>query len=138
MTGPILLDTCAAIWITSDAEIAEEAGGALDRASNRGDNVYVSPMTAWEIGLLVSRGRIASPMSPRTLFRQLMSAPNVVLAEISPDMLIDSSFLPGEPPRDPADRIILATARESGLTVMTRDRHILAYAEAGHVQAIAC
>ncbi len=138
MTAPILLDTCAAIWIVMDEEIGAEAADALDRASGRGDTIYVSPMTAWEIGLLISRGRIASPMSPKALFRQLLSAPNLMLADMSTDVLIDSSFLPGEPPRDPADRIIITTARESGLAIMTRDRQILTYAEAGHVQAIPC
>jgi len=72
------------------------------------------------------------------MFRQLLSAPNLMLSELSPDLLIDSSFLPGEPPRDPADRIIITTAREGGMSIMTRDRQILAYAEAGHVQAIPC
>jgi PIN domain nuclease of toxin-antitoxin system len=62
----------------------------------------------------------------------------VVLCGLDPETLIESSFLPGEPPRDPADRIVLATARAHALPVMTRDRAILAYAEAGHVGAIPC
>ena len=45
---------------------------------------------------------------------------------------------PGAPPNDPADRIIVATARAEGATVMTRDRALLAHAEAGHVTAVAC
>jgi PIN domain nuclease of toxin-antitoxin system len=134
----ILLDTCAVIWIANDDKIDEPAVEALDRAADRGEAVYVSAMTAWEIGMLVSRGRIASPMSPQMLFRQFMAAANMRLADLSPELLIESSFLPGQPPRDPVDRIIVTTAREGGMSVMTRDREILTYAEAGHVEAIAC
>jgi PIN domain nuclease of toxin-antitoxin system len=54
------------------------------------------------------------------------------------DLLIASSFLPGKPPRDPVDRIIAATARELGATLVTRDRMLLDYGEQGHVKIIAC
>ena len=60
------------------------------------------------------------------------------LADLTPAIFIDSSFLPGQPPRDPADRIIIATARENDLTILTRDRLILEYAKAGNVRALAC
>jgi PIN domain nuclease of toxin-antitoxin system len=52
--------------------------------------------------------------------------------------LIASSFLPADSLRDPADKIMVATAREQGLTLMTRDRMILDYAAKGHVSALAC
>jgi PIN domain nuclease of toxin-antitoxin system len=47
-------------------------------------------------------------------------------------------FLPGKPPRDPADRIIAATARDLGATLVTRDRALLAYGEEGHVAVLEC
>jgi len=135
---PLILDTCAAIWIVSNAELAEEAVEALDRAQDYREVVYVSPITAWEVGLLAAKRRFASPHSPKIWFARLMEIESFRLAELSPAMLIDSSFLPGEPPRDPGDRIILATARELDLTIVTRDRRILAYGDAGHVRALAC
>jgi PIN domain nuclease of toxin-antitoxin system len=49
-----------------------------------------------------------------------------------------SSYLPGEPPRDPADRIIAATAREYGYCLVTRDRLLLEYADRGHIQVLVC
>ena len=68
-----------------------------------------------------------------------LSAPSgVVLQGLTADILIDSSLLPGEIHGDPADRIIIATARALDLTVVTRDRHILDYAARGHVRALAC
>jgi PIN domain nuclease of toxin-antitoxin system len=57
---------------------------------------------------------------------------------LTPEILIQSSFLPGDPPRDPADRIIIATARTVGYRLVTRDRLLLAYAEAGHIEGVAC
>jgi PIN domain nuclease of toxin-antitoxin system len=129
----ILLDTCAVIWISEDEQIAPEATVALNRAE-----AFVSPMTAWEVGLLIARGRLTSPMSPQAWFRRVVDQPRVTLSELTTDMLIASSFLPGEPPSDPVDRILIATAREHGLVLMTRDRALLDYAEQGHLEAIAC
>jgi PIN domain nuclease of toxin-antitoxin system len=68
----------------------------------------------------------------------LLATPTVRLADMSPDLLIASSFLPGRPPRDPADRIIAATARDYGCTLMTRDRALLDYGEQGHIRVLAC
>jgi len=67
-----------------------------------------------------------------------MQAPGLRAAEMTPDILIASSFLPGNPPRDPADRILATTAREFGYKLVTRDRPLLDYAEQGHIQALAC
>jgi PIN domain nuclease of toxin-antitoxin system len=60
-----------------------------------------------------------------------MAAAGFGLAEQTAGILVDSSFLPGSPPRDPMDRIVVATAREHGLRLVTRDCAILAYASAG-------
>ena len=136
--APLLLDTCAAIWISDEQPITDEALDAIQRAHTAGDFIYVSPVTAWEIGLLSSRGRLTSPMSPQRWFQRLLQAPGTRLADLSPDILIASSFLPGAPPRDPADRILAATAREYGYRLMTRDRRLLAYSAQGHVQTLVC
>jgi len=135
----LLLDTCAVIWISSEeAEIAAEALDALGRAQDAGESIYVSPITAWELGLLVARGRLSLLMSPERWFDRLLQAPGIELANMPPDVLIASSFLPGEPPRDPANRIIAATAREFGYTLVTRDKPLLTYAGQGHIRAICC
>lgn len=56
-----------------------------------------------------------------------------MMADLTPDIFIASSFLPGKPPNDPADRILIATARELAATLVTRDRAIIAYGEQGNV-----
>jgi PIN domain nuclease of toxin-antitoxin system len=136
--APLLLDTCAVIWVAEDQPISSAAALALDMAHAADRFVYISPITAWEVGLLVARGRLTTIIKPQLWFERVLEVPNVRLADMSPDLLISSSFLPGTPPRDPADRIIAATAREYGYALVTRDRELLTYAEQGHIQAVGC
>jgi PIN domain nuclease of toxin-antitoxin system len=135
---PLLLDTHAAIWITQDQPIMRQAAEAMHAAHRAGLPTYVSPITAWEIGQLVSRGRLSLLATPQRWFQRLLDVPGMRLAEMSPDILIASSFLPGKPPRDPADRILAATARDLGATLVTRDRTLLQYGKAGHIGVLAC
>lgn len=111
---------------------------ALDSASDCGETVHISPITAWELGILIARNRLKTTMSAKGLLNKFISTGNATWTSLSTDILIDSSFLPGDPPNDPADRIIIATARELGMTIITRDQLILDYADTGHVRAIAC
>jgi PIN domain nuclease of toxin-antitoxin system len=138
MNAPLLLDTCATIWIANEEPISGEVSNAIRRAREDDESIYVSPITAWELGLLVARGRMNLLMPPERWFLRLLQAPGLRLAEMPPELLIASSFLPGMLQRDPADRILAATAREYGYTLVTRDRPLLDYAEQGHIQAVAC
>ncbi len=74
----------------------------------------------------------------KTWFDRLTSIDGVRLLAPSSDILIAANELPGDLHRDHADRILAATARATGYTPMTRDRPLLSYAEAGHLDAIAC
>jgi PIN domain nuclease of toxin-antitoxin system len=135
---PLLLDTCAAIWIAEDEPLAGGAIEALDAAAGDGTAVLISPMSGWEIGLLVARKRMTISMAPEAWFQRLLGVPGVALAALEVATLVASSFLPGSPPRDPVDRILIATARAAGYRLVTRDRALLAYAEQGHLRAVAC
>jgi PIN domain nuclease of toxin-antitoxin system len=134
----LLLDTHTAIWLVGNQRIAREAEEAINAVHETNGTLLVSPITAWEVGLLVSLKRVDLLATPQRWFARLLSIPNVRPAELSPDILIASSFLPGRPPRDPADRILLATARDLGATLVTRDRALLQYSEDGHASTIAC
>jgi PIN domain nuclease of toxin-antitoxin system len=134
----LLLDTHTAIWLVGNERISREAEEAINAVHETNGTLLVSPITAWEVGLLVSAKRLDLLATPQRWFAGLLSIPGVRLIELSPDILIASSFLPGTPPRDPADRILLATARELGATLVTRDRSILKYGEDGQVSTIAC
>ena len=133
----VLLDTCAVIW-TAEGTLPDAARRSLEDATGPEDPVLVSLITAWEIGMLVSRGRLALSMDPPAWFEAVLATERVEPVELSASILIESSRLPSGAPNDPADRIVLATARLNDWTVMTRDRTMLAYAEAGHVRAIPC
>ncbi len=135
---PLLWDTCAAIWIYEKARLAPAAIDAMAMAHRNGVPSYISPITAWEIGMLTAKGRLQLLIRPERWFANLFDVPNVRLAEISPDLLIASSYLPGKPPNDPTDRIIAATARELGATLITRDRALLSYGAQGHVAVVEC
>ena len=135
---PLLLDTCTLIFMTERTRLAPAAVETLQAATEGGEITYVSPITAWEVGMLTSRGRLQLLIRPERWFSNLFEVPGVRLAEMSPDVLIASSFLPGKPPKDPTDRIIAATARELGATLITRDRALLDYGAQGHVAVLAC
>lgn len=135
---PLLWDTCAAIWIYGKARLSRAAVDALGAAHREGVSSYISPITAWEIGMLASHGRLQLLIRPERWFANLFDVPGVRLADLSPDLLIASSYLPGKPPKDPTDRIIAATARELGATLVTRDRALLEYGGQGHVAVLEC
>ena len=130
----LLLDTCAVIWAGNGTALAPRARDAI----NSGSAIFASPFVAWELGMLVARGRLRMPHTPDIWFRTFLERSGVLRAEMTAEILVASSFLPATPPRDPADRIMIATARAADLTLMTRDKKILAYAGDGHVKAIAC
>ena len=136
--APILLDTCAALWLMAGAAMARPALSAINRTQDSDAGVHVSPISAWEIGLLLSKRRITLAMTAEEWFETLLGMPGVRLALMPPKVLIASSFLPGAPPTDPADRIVAATAREFGMAVVTRDRALRAYANGGHIDLIVC
>lgn len=136
MFPPLLLDTCAIIWSMRGAKMAAESVKAIGLASAQVGCLYLSPISIWEIGLLVSKGRLA--FAVENWFEVLLSQPGLRLAEMPPQLLIASSFLPSGAPNDPADRIILATARQYGFRVVTRDQKILAYARKGYAACLAC
>jgi PIN domain nuclease of toxin-antitoxin system len=135
---PLLLDTCAVIWINEDEPVKPEASAKLNAAYVQGVTTFVSPITAWEIGLLASRERLRLLVTPEKWFSRLLELPGTAVAELSPGVLIASSYLPGKPPRDPADRIIAATARDLGATLITRDSVLLNYGKQGHINVVAC
>jgi len=134
---PILLDTCALIWLANRDTLAAAARASLEEVGSSDGQIVVSPISAWEIGQLAARGRLKLTMEPNAWFQAALDA-GLTLAPMPPELLIASSFLPSEGLRDPADRIIAATARFYRYRLMTRDRPLLAFGQEGHVETIAC
>jgi len=134
---PLLLDTCAIIWLFNRSLMREEARKAIAEAAVA-QALYVSPFSAWEIATLVRKKKIVLSMSPRDWFGFVAQHPAITLAPLDYDLLIESCLLPDDPPSDPADRIVIETARRLRLCVVTRDGPILQYSASGHVATLAC
>ena len=137
MRPPILLDTCALIFLV-EGDLSARAARTLGEAMTDDRPVLASPVSAWEIGQLVARGRLRIASDPAGWFDRATTLPGIAMSRLPTEVLVASSFLPGTPPRDPVDRIFIASARTIGAALMTRDRLILQYAAEGHVAAIAC
>ena len=131
-----LLDTCTVLWIGQGEKLKDTATSAMQEQPDC--FLMVSPISAWEIATLVRKQKISLTINPRTWFQDFCSLKKVKLAEITWPMLIDSVNLPGKPPADPIDRILIATAREYGYTLVTRDKPILKYGKLGHIRTIEC
>jgi PIN domain nuclease of toxin-antitoxin system len=96
MARPVLFDTCAAIWFMEDAPFSSVADRAVQQTLAAGTPIAVSPITAWEIGLLVSKKRLTLDFEPLEWFERMMREPGMQLAEMPPRVLIESNRLPGE------------------------------------------
>jgi PIN domain nuclease of toxin-antitoxin system len=88
--------------------------------------------------MLAAKGQLAFLLHPNAWFRSFISNPGVRLAPLTPEIAIESKFLPPPIHNDPADRLLIATARALQMPIVTRDRRILDYARAGGVAAIPC
>lgn len=137
-SGALLLDTCAIIYLANGVPLPASVLGLLAQAQS-GDGILVSPISAWEIGLLSRKAGAPKFLpDPNTWFGVFMAQSGVHLTPLTADVAIGSAHLPEPLHGDPADRLLIATARALDLPILTSDRKILAYAEAGHVRAIAC
>ncbi|MDP3740650.1 MAG: type II toxin-antitoxin system VapC family toxin [Hyphomonadaceae bacterium] len=133
----LLLDTCAIIWIGQGAKVRQSALEAVAESSID-DRVFVSPFSAWELSLLSARNRLGLGMGVDDWFGAFQKRTGVTLAPLPVSVLVAAHQLPGTPPNDPADRILIATARQFGHAIVTRDRRILDYGDTGLVQTVVC
>lgn len=134
----LLLDTCALIWSADTTGAPARLREILARAWREDEALAVSPISAWEIGNLAASRRGTFGLSPLGWFQAAVSRANLRLVELTAPILVASTALPELDHRDPADRILIASARELGYRIVTRDRVILKYADRGHVMALGC
>ena len=97
--------------------------------------VCVSAISVLEIARLVADGQYDLGISVDRFVTEATENDGLLLLDLSTRILIDSTRLPGEIHRDPADRLLVATAREHNLTLVTRDKPFLRYAKQGHLNA---
>lgn len=138
MSDPtVLLDTHCWVWMQfgETEKFNRGARASIDRAARTG-GLCVSVMSVWEVGMLESKGRLQLKMSCAEWVRQALATPGLALVPLTPEIAIESSRLPGKFHGDPADRLLVATARIGGLQLMTKDDRLLEYSRHGHVRTI--
>jgi PIN domain nuclease of toxin-antitoxin system len=131
------LDTHVWLWfMLANAELASNEQNAINRAAASG-RLRIAAISVWEAALLASRGRVALGRPLAQWIAEAVSAPGLSIEPLLPQVAVEAASLPDTFHRDPADRLIVATARVANATLMTRDRRILDYAARGHLAAAA-
>lgn len=129
----IVLDTHTLVWwVTNDPSLSKKAKAAIER-ERVGGEIVVSAISAWEIAMLVERETLAFSMDVENWLATVQQIPGVRFAPVDVDISTKSVRLPGEFHKDPADRLIVATARKFAAPLVTKDLKIRAYA---HVKTI--
>lgn len=136
MSG-VLLDTHVWLWYAEgDAGMLPPASVRKLDAARRSRGLLVSPISVWEIGMHVAKGRMQLSMPLRDWVDQALAAPGIRSVPLDANTAAESTLLPGEPHGDPADRFLISTARLRGLELATRDEAIVAYARGGFVRVL--
>lgn len=134
-----ILDTHVWIWVVEGDRTALSAPAidAVERSARSGA-VRVSAISVWEVAMLEAKGRISLSRSLDDWIQTALHAPGIRLLPLSPEIAIESTRLPGAPHGDPADRILIASARHLGGRLATCDREILKYSEGGQLNVLNC
>lgn len=136
--SPLLLDTHIWIWLMDGVadKLPARVRARIQVAADRG-LVYVSAMSVWEVAMLEARKQLTLSVELSAWADRALAAPGVQLAPFSSEIAIDSTRLPGRIHGDPADRILIATARHLNAALVTCDRRILDYSQGGYVKTFA-
>lgn len=130
----ILLDTHTWVWWVSDpGELSAAARAALDDAAARGGPVYLSAISTWEVAMLVAKGRLELTLDVEDWIAHSEAVDLIEFVPVTNHIALRSVALPDGAPADPADRLIVATARYLGIPLVTRDRRLHDYA---HVNTV--
>lgn len=124
----IVLDTHALVWWVSDPKrVGAKARRALDAAVAAGDPLTVSSISMWEVAMLVEHGRLALTMETDVWINHVESLPFVEFVPIDNRIALRAVMLKDFPHRDPADRMIVATALGLNATLVTADARLRSY-----------
>lgn len=129
MANALLLDTHIVLWLDSGNERLRSGTRALvDRCWRGGGVIYTSAVTVWEIALLVNLGRVGLDAPVPVWMERWLARPGFAAVSLSHRAAAQSYALPGFGHRDPADRLLIATAVELGCPLVTYDARIFSFA----------
>ena len=121
----ILLDTHILVWLVSDSNrLSHDAAREMRKAEQRGE-LAIASITLWELALLYHQGRLRTSGSIESAIRTILEKSRVQVIEVTPEVAALTTTFPEDYPKDPGDRLIGATARAYGLTLITQDQRIL-------------
>ena len=120
-----LLDTHVLIWWLNDRSRLSPAQREVVGSVRAEDPLLVSDISLWEVATLHGLGRIRLALPLRDWLDKAVAPPLVQRCGISPAIAAEVTALPDSFHRDPADRILVATARVLGATLLTQDRRIV-------------
>jgi PIN domain nuclease of toxin-antitoxin system len=124
----IVLDTHVLIWWVSGAqELSPAAARAIEDEQKHDGRILISTISIWEIAMLVQRERLVLAFDLDAWLLALKSIDTLEFAPLSPRVAVQAATLPGEFHKDPADRFIVALAREQGVSLVTADQKIQRY-----------
>ena len=118
----ILLDSHVLIWAVADSKRLSRAAALAIRRARRGDGLAVSAITAYEVAWQIASGGIQGYGTVETSLLRFLEG--VTMRPITAEIAALAAQFPEDYPRDPADRLIGATARAEGMTLVTRDERI--------------
>lgn len=131
----LLLDTHIWIWLTTGSvEMLSDSSLMAIKSANR---LAVSAISVWEVGMLESKGRIQLQSNCLDWVRNALKAPRVRLLPLTPEVAVESSRLPGDIHGDPSDRILAATSRLEGASLVTKDRQLQRYGQQSFISVVA-
>lgn len=136
--SPILLDTHVFVWYATGASVLRTSTAlpVIEKARSKG-LLRLSPFSAWEIGMLEAKGRIQLSMDCLDWIKQAMALSGITFAPMTLEIAVVSTRLPGEFHGDPADRILVGTARHLNARLATADRKLIEYSRQGFLQVVA-
>lgn len=124
----LLLDTHVWWWAISEpTQLSPLATETIRQAQSDQDQICIASISLWEFAMMVTRGRIRLNIAPQAWFQHALYTAGTQILDLTPEIAIDSCTLPGEFHKDPADRMIVATARVYQAVLVTKDRNILDY-----------
>jgi len=132
----VLLDTHVLTWAIGDLpKLGRKARRIVDRATT-GEGALISAITPWELSMGVELGRLKLGRSVEEWIARAFASAGLRLVPLEPVIAIEAARLPRAFMNDPADQIIVATARHLGVPLVTADHKILDYGQAGHVRIV--
>jgi PIN domain nuclease of toxin-antitoxin system len=136
MSSPIILDTHVLLWsVLTPDKISDDIKQRIVTAQSDGE-LLISSISLWEIAMLQLTKRINIYEPIKDFLESIVGMSGLSIVEMSPEIIAESVLLMDDFHGDSADRMIVATAKCSGASLLTRDETILTWAQLGHIKSV--